>query len=133
MERTTKTKPRWRKIGGGTMALRDGQIVGPNQTFRAHAQDIPPAFRDLVQPIDVGFGAPGSELEYEEPEPAKPSFEKAHRGGGRYIVYNTETNKVLTEGYLSKEEAGQLIEAEGDLTVLEEEGEGDEGQGNDNE
>mgnify|MGYP000577203157 CR=1 FL=1 len=124
-------KPRWKKTGGGALSLRDGRLVEPNQIFRADAQDIPQAFRDLVQPIDQGFGPSGSELEYEEPEPAKPSLEKAHRGGGRYVVYNTETNKLLTEEYLSKEEADTLIEAGGDVTALE--GESDEGEGNDDE
>lgn len=34
-----------------------------------------------------------------------------HRGGGRYNVINTKTNKILNEEYLTKKEAESMINA----------------------
>lgn len=58
---------RWKKTGGGSFRLKSGKIVKPNESFRAKAEDIPKAFRDILIPLDG--------LPEERPLESKTAFE----------------------------------------------------------
>jgi SAM-dependent methyltransferase len=40
---------RWRKVGGGSIRLRNGTLAKPNQIFVARQEEIPEGFRDAVK------------------------------------------------------------------------------------
>jgi|GEM_PF-1876561 len=47
---TISVEKEWRKIGGGSLRWR-GQIIKPNQIFRAVEEDLPKAFRKQIVPV----------------------------------------------------------------------------------
>lgn len=109
MERKTKpdtNKPKWRKIGGGTLRLGD-RIIKPNQVFSAHESEIPKAFRDTLLLVegDITSTAPASEI----PDTKTLFAVKGSKVDGWNVV-NTTTGKPINETPLTtKKEAEELL------------------------
>lgn len=114
MERTrtvdfSDDKIRFRKIGGGSLRL-FGRIIKPGEVFTASPSQIPPAFRDLIIPLD--------EIRPVNPVPEKivevPQYKLQLRGKSKTLWDVVGANgKVLNEKGLTKVVAEQLIQ---DLT-----------------
>lgn len=105
MERTTNKKPRWKKVGGGSMRLARGKIVKPNEVFSAYESELPKGCGHLLMAVD------GQTQEEEEPTPASatPSFEPRSKGGGWYDVVNIVSGKPVNEKSLRAEQANELV------------------------
>ena len=113
MKRDKKVKDgevRWQKLGGGSCYLRlDGKVkmIKPGQIFTAKPDDIPEGFRDIIVPVE-----PAALRSVQDKEPKKKAasvYTRTHKGGGKYIVED-EKGKKINEGYLTKDEAKELIE-----------------------
>lgn len=105
MEKTVRKKPRWRKIGGGSMRLRRGKIVKPNEVFRADPDELPAGCEHLLVALD---DIP--EEEAPKPTSTKPRFELQSKGGGWYDVVNTVSGKTVNDKSLRATEAKELID-----------------------
>lgn len=95
-------KPRWRKVGGGVLGLR-GRDVKPGETFRANENEIPSAFRDVVERVDP-------EPQPEPEEPPKTNLKVVHKGGGWYDVVNLETDQPINSVSMRQDEAKQFAD-----------------------
>lgn len=95
-------KPKWRKVGGGSLTLRNGRTVQPNETFCANDNEIPEAFRDVIERVD---SKPSAEPE----EPPQANLEVQHKGGGWYDLVNIETGKAINTTSLRHDEASRLV------------------------
>jgi hypothetical protein len=95
----------WKKVGGGSLRL-NGKIIKPGQTFRAHPDVIPNAFKDLIIPLE-------SIPKKDEPPlvVAKTVYNMQPRGKSKSLfdVVNKD-GKVLNEKALTKEVAQKLID-----------------------
>jgi len=99
-----RTKIRWKNVGRGTLRLADKRIIKPGDIFIAAEGEISKAFRDTIKPVDPVPAVVAPVI------PAvKVTFEKKHRGGGRYDVIN-QAGKVVNEKSMKKDEADALIE-----------------------
>ena len=97
-------KIRYRKLGRGSLRFR-GQIIKPNQVFEAHPWDIPPAFSDVVVPIDKVSGAPvRSKI-----KPVEYKL-KARASGGWFDIVNAKTGKQMNEKALKRSDALKLVD-----------------------
>jgi len=110
-ERTKKTKDdkiRYRKIGGGSMKLVKGdgkpgyRIIKPSQVFRAHPDEIPEGFRDLVQPLDEEPITP-------EPTPKPSKYVLKRRGNSNWYDVVDEAGKKISEKALQRQQALDFI------------------------
>lgn len=95
----------WKKVGGGSFRL-NGKIIKPGQSFRAHPDAIPKAFKDLIIPL---------EKVRVKDEPviavAKLVYTLQPRGKSKSLFDVVDKNgKVLNEKALTKEVAQNLID-----------------------
>jgi len=77
---------RWRKVGGGVHRLADGRKIRNGKVFWAEEDEIPPAFRDVIE-------------EYPEPEPEPKKVataKKATKVPTRTRTKSTEKKSVKT-------------------------------------
>lgn len=95
----------WRKIGGGTLTLKDGTEVKPNGIFKAKASDIPAAFMDTIQRVDNPTPSTQQPTTVETGDEA--TFSKVEVEGG-WDVLDTAGAKQNEEP-LTEEEADELI------------------------
>lgn len=95
---------RYRKLGGGSLRFR-GRIIKPNQVFEAYPGDIPPAFSDVIVPVDKDSGKPvRSKI-----KPAEYKL-KARDSGGWFDIVNAKTGKRMNDKALKRSDALKLIE-----------------------
>ena len=115
MERTEnveQSKPRWKKLGGGSLRI-GKQIIKPGQIFSAYPEEISPAFRNMVQPL-TGNAQFTEKAVAPEPTPinvVKPVYTIQPKG--KSIVWFDvvdEKGKILNEKSLKKEVAEKLVE-----------------------
>jgi len=125
------------KKGGGSFRTVNGRIIKPNQKFRAHPEEIPEAFRDIVValeplpdnvPIETvsTFAIKKKDTRTEEeiledsPKRLKgktdveqgPKYEMESREArGWYDVFETVTGKKMNEKAMRKGDAETLLEA----------------------
>ena len=95
----------WRKVGGGSLRLRDpNRIIKPNQKFQAKESEIPSTFRNSIIPI-------GEHLDPDPPlQVANPGYTVKHAGGGWYVIEDA-FGKQVTENKMRKPEAdARLVE-----------------------
>lgn len=108
MERKKKPKrPSWKKIGGGSFTLRN-RIIKSGQVFSADVEEIPEAFRDVVQLID---GDP-SILEKKQITAESTKYELVEEGSTedvRFNVLNSKTSKPINSELLTKKQAEELL------------------------
>lgn len=94
---------RYRKLGGGSLRFR-GRIIKPNQVFEAHPGDLPPAFSDVIVPVDKNSGQPvRSKI-----KPAEYKLE-ARDSGGWFDIVNAKTGKRMNEKALKRSDALKLV------------------------
>jgi len=104
---------KWRKLGGGSFHATIGgrrRIIKPNQVFEARLDEIPEAFRDMIQPLSPA-AAKAAEVTAVKEEAAPPvpvEYTLKHRGGGWYDVLD-DNGKQVNEKAVKKEEAEKLI------------------------
>lgn len=109
-EKPKEGQVKFHKEGGGAFAVTiDGRrrIIKPGQSFYAHPDEIPAAFRDVVVPVDK------SKLEAIEGGTFNAldlDYYAKHHGGGKWAVYNSNDDKQNDE-WLSKDEAKALVES----------------------
>lgn len=100
----------WRKIDGGSLRLRNGKIVKPNEVFKAFESDISPAFRSSVVPTD-----PKSYIaEQDKPidlTKAVYTIEAADDDNNTHFNVVNAAGKILNEKLLTIEEAEDLVTA----------------------
>ena len=84
--------------GGKRVKYTKGMILKANPETVKH-------FMDILKPLQP--------LEKPEPKAIPQRLKAVHKGGGRWIVENEITHDVIHEGYLTKEEAIQTVEAGG--------------------
>jgi len=107
MERTKKSddKIRYKKIGGGSLRL-NGRIIKPGEVFSASPSQIPPAFKDVVIPLEEVKDVPAPTITV-----SNPQYEMRPRGKSRSLFDVVNANgKVLNSNALTKEVALQLIQ-----------------------
>ena len=95
----------WKKVGGGSLRL-NGKIIKPGQTFRAHPDAIPEAFKDLIIPLEKVIAK-------DEPPIVvnKATYNIVSRGKSKTWFDVVDGNgKILNEKALSKETAQKLID-----------------------
>jgi hypothetical protein len=119
MERVVKEettgKPKWRKIGGGSLRI-GNRIIKPGQTFEANSEEISPAFRNMVIPVsgDAVFKSVVKEFPKEDvpvKDVIKTEFEMVPHGKSLFLfdVVNKETGKPVNEKSLKKDVAETLL------------------------
>ena len=96
---------RWKKIGGGSFRTRQGKIIKQNQTFFAHPDDIPKAFRDTVIPLEAPLDGPDTPLTSKA-----PGYSIVVKNAGWYNVVSS-TGKVMNEKGLRRDAAEEYLEA----------------------
>jgi hypothetical protein len=94
---------KWKNLSG-TFRMREGKrIIKPNETFDAHPDEIPKAFRDTVVPVNP-------ESIVEPPlQIASGTYEIKSRGPGLYNVVDGQ-GKIVNEKGLSAQAAKELLE-----------------------
>lgn len=104
MKRTTKVEKEYRYefIGPGAHVTATGRVLKKGDTHRAFPSEIEPfkaKFRALEHVPDQN--------EKEEKEQVVPESKlvPVHKGGGRYIVIQEDSNEIVTDGYLGKDDA----------------------------
>jgi hypothetical protein len=111
------TTLKWRKIGGGSMRLKDpDRIIKPNETFRARRDEIPAAFMDTVVCLSSEEELVAVEKVVAKEKAAAEVSEEIYTikkvsGSGANTKYNVinEAGKAFNEAPLSKKEATDLI------------------------
>lgn len=103
---TGPVKLHWKKIGGGTLRLKN-QIIKPNQSFYAALEEIPKAFLDRLICLD------DSKLEEikiqakKEAQTPEVLYTIKKTNKGLFNVVNAG-GKAINESGLSKEQAEEL-------------------------
>ena len=113
-------KPRWRKLGGGSLRI-GKQIIKPGQIFSAFPEEISPAFRNLVIPVSGNATFP-EKAELPEPAPAnivKSVYRMVQAKGltmepkGKsplwFNVLN-EKGEIITDKAIKKADAIKMVE-----------------------
>lgn len=102
MERT-KSKQKWRKIGGGVFRI-GNRTIHPGEVFFADPSEIPQSFRNIIQPV-------GPMPAEEPPISVLPVFEIIHLGMGWYDIVNIETRKAMNEKKLRLSAAEMMLKS----------------------
>lgn len=138
MERETRQKLSLRKVGGGTLRLRNGKIIKPNQSFEEYLDNIPETFRNTIVYKPTGkkldqYDGPEqvlhseTEFELQEAEPQavldadqegqpeyvleRREYEKREREtAGWFDVMDAETEEPVNNKALREDEADALLE-----------------------
>jgi len=96
----------WKKVGGGSFRFK-GRIIKPGQKFKATAEEIPKAFRDVVIALE---DIPGTMKVPPPPENVvEPVFTIRSRGSGGWYDVTDANGKALNEKALKKEIAEKLV------------------------
>jgi len=109
-EKPKEGQVKFHKQGGGAFAVTiDGRrkIIKPGQTFYAHPDEIPAAFRDVIVPVDKSKLKAVEEGVSNAPD---LDYSAKHHGGGKYAVYNSNGDRQ-NDDWLSKDEAKALVES----------------------
>jgi len=115
-------KPRWRKLGGGSLRI-GKRIIKPGQVFSALPEEISPGFRNMVEPVSGNAVFKDKIAPTELPPPpeniVKPVYNlKLHKGftmepkGKSPLWFNVlnEKGEVVNEKVLKKADAEKLVE-----------------------
>lgn len=106
-------RPKWRKIGRGSLRLGNGKIVKVNEVFRALPEDLPKGALDLLVCIEGDGSEVPANLPEEEkvlrPKRTGPLYEIKVRNPGWYDVTNTVTGKAVNDTALRQEDAAKLL------------------------
>ena len=86
--------------------MRSGRIIKPNQTFYAHLDEIPEAFRDVIVPVD---GLPEEEQEITLATATGYEVQERVNTKGWHDVVNLISGKPINEKALRKDEAEKLL------------------------
>lgn len=95
----------FKKVGGGSLRMQ-GQIIKPGQTFKAHPDDIPESFRDVIVPLESIKKDDEEEDQYEVAE--EEYTMKARPYGGYYDVFDSQGKMINPKG-LRRQAALNLI------------------------
>jgi len=134
MERIKSTeikKPKWKKVGGGSLRLGNNRIIKPGQIFEALPEELPKSFRKFVIPMsgDANF----KEVEAKEsviipgvvPKYVvkKKEFTMEQKGKSK-LWFNVldGDGKVVNEKSLKKEDAQALVDENVSYDVVDEKG-----------
>ena len=96
----------WKKLGNGTLTLKDGRTIQPNEKFRAFPDEISQAFRDTVIPLE-DLPKENEKL-VKEITPPTSKYLKVQKSSGWFDVVNIE-GKTMNETSLREAEANKLI------------------------
>jgi len=100
----------YRKLGGGSLRFQ-GRIIKPNERFQACPEDIPEAFKDLLQCIDTPVIQKAAELPKHVYNVKEVIFELLEKEPGKWFVINAASKKALNEVPLTYESAIALQSA----------------------
>jgi predicted Zn-dependent protease with MMP-like domain len=108
-------RPRWRKLGGGSLRIQINgvnKIIKPNEVFRAMPNEIPSAFRDTVMPLDEFHEATVAEIKKVE-KSAKSAYKVVPRGKSKsmfdvLLMIGEDEGKRINDNPLPKAVAEQL-------------------------
>ncbi|MFP4018239.1 MAG: hypothetical protein ACLFUH_03230 [Bacteroidales bacterium] len=105
--------PLWEKLGNGTMRLKTGYRVKPQERFRAKIEDIPLGGRDLVKMIEEGAIETAKKEEEqqeiaEEEQKEHGSFVVEKRPNGAWYDVKSSEGVVMNDKALRIDEAEQL-------------------------
>jgi hypothetical protein len=106
-EQTLPTDNRiwWRKVGGGSLRI-GKRIIKPNEKFQASPEDIKPAFRDLVVPLEDVPEIAGNKV----PTVIKSEYKLQPRGkSNTWFDVVDKNGKVLNDKGMQKDKAEKLI------------------------
>ena len=95
----------WKQTGRGTLRLKSGVVIKPNEVFKALVSEIPIAFRDTVIPLDK---LPGEENAVLEVPTSVYLVREITPESGNYEVLDSR-GKIISEGNLTKEDAENLV------------------------
>ena len=103
-------KHNWIHNGGGSFRLGNGKIIKPKQRFQANLEEIPAAFRDIIQLLDV---LPEIQKKENKLPEVKPAIYKVVPHPDKEKMFNVvdENNKVINEKPLKEKEAESLADA----------------------
>ena len=108
MKRTDKSK--WRKIGGGSLTLKNNQTIRSGEEFYADLDDIPMAFRDSVELVEKANGDIPTEAEATPTETPLPvNYTKKERNKGWWDVFGEDGSR-LNDRALRKNELEVFIQ-----------------------
>ena len=107
----------YKKLGGGTFRLVNGQIIKPNEIFKTTPDQVPLAFKDLlieikpeIVPEEEEETVIVPEEEEEETEVSdKPAFYIKDEGNYWFNIYS-KAGKLITDTKLRKAAAEKLLE-----------------------
>jgi len=102
-------KSLWKRKGAGSLSLYDGQEIPPNTTFRTDVSNIPKAFMDLVEKLEVDKDI--HVVKSHEPEVKKPVYITQEVKPGWYNVIDQSTGKSVNPRPLRQAQANQLIQS----------------------
>jgi len=100
----------YRKLGGGSLRFQ-GRIIKPNERFQSYPEDIPEAFKDLLQCIDSPIVQKAAELPKKVYDVKEVIFELLEKESGKWFVVNAASKKALNEVPLTYESAIALQSA----------------------
>jgi hypothetical protein len=93
----------------GDMVFKPGQIVTSDRDLK---KTWPSKFERVEGLIDADDEDVRAIIEAEDDELDEESITLAakHKGGARWVVFNTETGESVHDGYLTREQADELVE-----------------------
>ena len=113
IENTTQIpKLKYKKLGGGSLRLNIGgkiKIIKEGEVFSAYPNEIPPAFKDTIMPLDATQAAIVAQAV--KPKPSKVEYKIVPRGKSKSLFDVVDgLDKRINDQPLSKEVAEQLLE-----------------------
>lgn len=102
------------KRGGGSLRLKDGRTIKPNEKFNARLELIPMSFRDSIEEVQPRARASKSASEEESQAEADAQKEEytveARQNAPGFYDVKDSSGKLLNEKALRKEDADALKE-----------------------
>lgn len=103
---TEPVKLHWKKIGGGSLRLKN-QIIKPNEKFYAALEEIPKAFMDRLVCLEDSKLAEVKLQVKKETQTPEILYKLKKAGKGLFNVVNV-TGKAINEVPLSEDAANEL-------------------------
>ena len=124
-------KPKWQKVGGGSLRLGNNRIIKPGQIFEAFPDEISASFRKFVIPMSGDANFKETEVKEAVIIPGvtpkyvvkKKEFTMEQKGKSK-LWFNVldENGEVVNEKSLKKEDAQALVDENVSYDVVDEKG-----------
>ena len=91
----------------------DGKYDVINEGTGNPINDVPLSLKESMEMVGDRDDDKKVEVQLQDDEP--PSLKAVHRGGGRYLLVDTETEEPITDAFFKKDDANAIINGEKSL------------------